>query len=58
MNNARIAENFMYMLQRFWVLKNKKSITQIIIWQVGQLHLELVDQEPDQQIKLQKVQLK
>ena len=24
MNNARIAENFMWMLQKFWVLKNKK----------------------------------
>ena len=46
------------MLQEFWVLKNKKISTQNIIWQIGQLHLELVDQELDQHIKHQKVQAK
>ena len=45
------------MLQKFWVLKNKKISIQSIIWQTGPLHLELEDQELDQCTKLQKVQL-
>ena len=36
------------MLQKFWVLKNKKINRQSIIWQIGPLLLELVDQELDQ----------
>ena len=36
----------------------QETSAHIIIWQIGPAHLELVDQEPDQQFKLQKVQLK